>query len=41
MWEYTFNDYKLYCDLLSLKASNFKNLLEFKRFIKYLDKDVI
>lgn len=34
MWEYTFKDYTLYCDLFKIKASDYKNLKRYKKFLE-------
>lgn len=34
MWQFNFNDYLFYCKSANLKASNYKSLELFKKFLK-------
>lgn len=36
-FKFTFDDYLTFCKILSKKPSDYKNLIEYKKFLKYLE----
>ena len=41
MWCYNFKDYKKYCHLFGLKESDYKSLLDYKKYLQYQSDELL